>query len=109
MRGALLHSFNILPQVWKRSWESLMSSEHAVASAATLSRARLTVDISYMVYWQQKYDATLAEQNPPVFYLLVDSSPQGSTGLKGAGGTDRKRGSRRGLSRGLKFDPNHFA
>ena len=71
------HAIRVLPPVWVASLTKLMQGDRTLPSAATLSRARLYVDVGYMVYLQQVHAGMLDATEPPVLFGLVDSSPQG--------------------------------
>ncbi len=81
VKGSIQAAFQLFPGLWQKSLTNLMSGEHSMASAATLSRARLIIDVSCMIFWRRKYDAMLSNHLiPPVLFMLVDSSPQGPSG-----------------------------
>ncbi len=84
LTASMHQSFRLLPETWRSSLSCLMSSaesdsvhQHVMASPATLSRARLTVDVSLMMLMRERHDELLHASVPPVVYILVDSSPQG--------------------------------
>ena len=79
--GTLETSFKqavrLLPPVWSSSLGNLMRDGQCMPSAATLSRARLYVDVGYMLFRQNYHEGLIHEEFPPALYGLIDSSPQG--------------------------------
>jgi len=69
-------AIRLLPPAWATSWSTLLNGDSTLPSA-TLSRARLFVDVGFMLLLQHKHAALLAAEDPPVFYGLADSSPHG--------------------------------
>ncbi len=94
LSASMTQAMRMLPAAWRSSLSALMSPpssssgvhvhgdapsrhRHAVVSPSTLSRARLTVDVSYMLVMRARHDALVGSDALPVIYALVDSSPQG--------------------------------
>jgi hypothetical protein len=75
LKSTLVHAVQVLPPVWRSSLLSLMRDDASLPSAATLTRARLLVDVAFMLMQQRIFRDLL--QTRPVLYGLVDSSPQG--------------------------------
>ena len=79
--ATMQQAVRLLPPAWSASLSALVrcdgSSRSRLPSASTLSRARLYMDVGFMLFLQQRHADLLAAENPPVFYGLCDSSPQG--------------------------------
>jgi hypothetical protein len=80
LSASMKQALRLLPSAWGNSILSIMQSSTGgsdmMASAATLSRARLTIDISFMLLMRGRFDALTSEEKPPVCFVLADSSPQ---------------------------------
>ena len=72
---ALRKAFALLPPLWSNVLQESLSMV-AVPSAATISRAKLFLDVTYMLYMRTRLQDLLGEGS--CFYLLCDSSPQGN-------------------------------
>lgn len=56
----------------------MMNGSHSIASSATLSRARLLVDVAYMLFMRDEFAKMFQPTTPkPTLFALIDSSPQG--------------------------------
>jgi hypothetical protein len=73
--AAMLQAARCLPPVWAASLSGVIQGTKSTPSASTLSRARLYVDVGFMLCMQQEHALLLAES--PILFGLVDSSPQG--------------------------------
>ena len=71
---AMKLAMRCLPPYWSAVLESVISSK-VMPSAATLCRARLFLDVSFMLMMQSWFESQVEAGS--VFYLLADSSPQG--------------------------------
>ncbi|OLP98609.1 hypothetical protein AK812_SmicGene18941 [Symbiodinium microadriaticum] len=71
---ALRRAFAILPDYWCKTLETCFSME-SIPSAATVSRARLYLDTAFMGFMRKEFSRLIASDS--VFFLLMDSSPQG--------------------------------
>ena len=66
---------NTLPEVWKQTLVSMMAGTKT-PSPSTLSRARLSVDVGFML-WMRKQHAQLLQDAGITFFMKVDSTPLG--------------------------------
>jgi hypothetical protein len=71
----MLQAARCLPPVWAASLTDVIQGAKCTPSASTLSRARLYVDVGFMLCMQREHAELLADR--PVLFGLVDSSPQG--------------------------------
>ena len=89
LKKALIRAVRVLPPFWSSTLEDMLKGG-CLPSEATISRARLFLDVAFMLHWQQVWKnqmlagATLDSKSGPgeckcpgVLYLLADSSPQG--------------------------------
>lgn len=77
LSSSLQHAVRTLPPAWSSSLKALLHGSHSMPAPATMSRARLYVDVGFMLYKQAYFSRLLGERQLPVVYGLVDSSPQG--------------------------------
>ena len=70
---SLRKAFALLPPVWRNLVQESLTLI-SLPSAATVSRAKLFLDVTYMLYMRGHLKALLDAGS--VFYLLCDSSPQ---------------------------------
>ncbi len=80
VRDSLIRAVRLLPPAWQSSLQHLLNSGGSgpmVASGPTISKARILVDVAFMMWYRSKIDKLLSDDLPPVFFALADSSPQG--------------------------------
>jgi hypothetical protein len=75
LQVVLGHAVQLLPPAWRSSLAALMKADATLPSAATMTRARLYVDVAYMLLKRKQFETLL--ESRPVFFGLIDSSPQG--------------------------------
>ena len=68
-------ALNCLPDIWKQTLQRLIEDART-PSASTLSRARLSVDVSFML-WMRSRHARLLQDPQLTVFVKVDSTPLG--------------------------------
>ena len=71
---ALQRAFAVLPDVWGKTLSECFSVKY-MPSGATISRSRLYLDAAFMMYMRAQHQEWV--RNSSVFFVLMDSSPQG--------------------------------
>ena len=61
-------AIRLLPPAWSSTLTSLMQADHSMPSAATLSRARLYIDVGFMIFLQDHFAKVLGAEQPPMFF-----------------------------------------
>ena len=72
---ALQKAFSMLPPVWRGALQDMLS-QALLPSPATISRSKLFIDVTFMLFMRTRVADLLKEGS--CFYLLLDSSPQGN-------------------------------
>ncbi len=87
LTASLRQAFRLLPPSWRSSLQQVMTgsgvsdADVSLASASMVGRARLTIDIAFMLYQRSKCNEPLSSSPLPVFFCIIDSSPQGGRKL----------------------------
>ena len=92
LKKALVGAVRCLPPFWSSTLEDMLK-RGCLPSEATISRARLFLDVAFMLHWRQVWKTHMlcgpssdsasgpsgqcSHPRPGVLYLLADSSPQG--------------------------------
>ena len=78
LKKALTNAARCLPAFWSSTLQELLQSG-ILPSEATVSRARLFLDVSFMMHWRRvwKQHVHATSGDPGVLFLLAASSPQG--------------------------------
>jgi hypothetical protein len=78
LHASVHQALRLLPPAWQKSISTILSSSQStMASAATISRSRLTIDIAYMIYMRRQFESLITNDRAPVCFAMFDSSPQG--------------------------------
>ena len=67
-------AFAVLPEFWSTTLAQCFNLEY-MPSGATISRSRLYLDASFMLYMRERHEELICASS--VFFVLMDSSPQG--------------------------------